>query len=128
MYPIDKAVTIAPTAASHRKIAVAEGPDSILSICAADGLFASQVQGSDARHHFVYACVNCNTQRSRESTYIAGASPSLTDTRRQWRVLFEHAVRDRRGWTSPRWRRPLPVAGKIDAFAVLHRSAAIRLT
>jgi hypothetical protein len=32
MYPTDKAVTIAPTAASHRKIAISEGPDSIPSI------------------------------------------------------------------------------------------------
>src|SRR3984957_933440 len=45
MYPTDEAVTIAPTAASHRKIAVAEGPDSIPSICAVDGLFASHVSG-----------------------------------------------------------------------------------
>src|ERR1700741_3921443 len=43
MYPTDNAVTIAPTAASNREIAISEGSDSIPSIGAADGLFASRV-------------------------------------------------------------------------------------
>jgi hypothetical protein len=33
-------------------------------------------------------CVNYDTWRRRESTYLAGVS-SLTGTRRKWRVLFE---------------------------------------
>src|ERR1700743_603963 len=85
MCPTDKAITIAPTAASHREIAVSGGGrDSIPPLCAADGPFASEVsrltKGADSGRQR-------NKQVVADRTHNGGFIESQTGKAYCWRAL-----------------------------------------